>query len=167
MMHFWKNSIYPLLSTVLALGWKLRHFLDKVTLWHFQSTSKDLIWPKRILNYMHGSKSAILAIFQRALKNYEKVFFFWVPMNIKKDWKALECASSFMLSFILFNLMWEKECWKPSRWVSKFPFDNQHEYKKKNADARFLNQETLVSKSCKQILYLQKRKWKLCHQLIW
>jgi hypothetical protein len=43
MMHFGKNPIYPLLSAVLALGESLRHFLDKFTWWHFQSTSKEVI----------------------------------------------------------------------------------------------------------------------------
>jgi hypothetical protein len=38
-----------------------------VTWWHFQSTSKEVIWPKTFLNYMHGLKSAILAIFHRGL----------------------------------------------------------------------------------------------------
>ena len=65
MMHFWKNPIYPLLSSVLALGRSLRYFLDKVTWWHTQSTLEEVIWPKKILNYMHGLKSAILAIFQK------------------------------------------------------------------------------------------------------
>ena len=41
--------------------------MDKVTWWHFQSTSKEVIWPKNFLNYMHGLKSAILAIFQKEL----------------------------------------------------------------------------------------------------
>ena len=48
-------------------GWSLRHVLDKVTWWHFQSTSKEVIWPKKFLNYMHGLKSAISAIFQKGL----------------------------------------------------------------------------------------------------
>ena len=50
-MHFWKKPIYPLLSTVLALGQSLIHFLDKVTWWHFHSTSKEVIWPKKMLKY--------------------------------------------------------------------------------------------------------------------
>ena len=45
-------------------GRSLRHFLDKVKEWHFNSTSNEVIWPKKISNSMHGSKSAILAIFQ-------------------------------------------------------------------------------------------------------
>ena len=45
-------------------GRSLRHFLDKVRKWHFHSTSNEVIWPKKISNSMHGSKSAILAIFQ-------------------------------------------------------------------------------------------------------
>ena len=67
MMHFWKNPIHPLLFTVLALGRSLRHFLDKVTWWHFQSTSKQVIWPQKFLNYLHGLKSAILTLFQKGL----------------------------------------------------------------------------------------------------
>jgi hypothetical protein len=45
----------------------MRHVVDKVTWWHFQSTSKEVIWSIKILNYMHGLKSAILAIFQKGL----------------------------------------------------------------------------------------------------
>ena len=44
---FEKNPIYPRLSAVLAHGQSLRHFLNKVTWWHFQSTSKEVIWPKK------------------------------------------------------------------------------------------------------------------------
>ena len=68
MMHFLKNPIYPLLSAVLALGQSLRHFLDKVSWWHFQSTSKEVIWPQKFLNYMQQLESAILAIFQKGLE---------------------------------------------------------------------------------------------------
>jgi hypothetical protein len=39
--------------------------LDKVTWWHFQSASIEVIWPQNVLNYMHGLKSAILAIFRK------------------------------------------------------------------------------------------------------
>ena len=31
---------------------------------HFRNTSKEWFWPKKISNFMHGFKSAILAIFQ-------------------------------------------------------------------------------------------------------
>ena len=44
-------------------GRSLRHFFDKVRKWHFHSTSNEVIWPKKFTNSMHGSKSAILAIF--------------------------------------------------------------------------------------------------------
>jgi hypothetical protein len=30
--------------------------------WHFHSTSNEVIWPKKNLNSMHGTKSAILVI---------------------------------------------------------------------------------------------------------
>jgi hypothetical protein len=29
--------------------------------WHFHSASKEVFWAKKILNFMHGFKSAILA----------------------------------------------------------------------------------------------------------
>ena len=38
-----------------------------VTWWHFQSISKEVIWSQKCLNYMHGLKSAILAVFQNGL----------------------------------------------------------------------------------------------------
>ena len=68
---FYQKPLEPIFTKdarqPLWLGRSLRHFLDKVTWWHFQSTSKEVIWPKKILNYMHGLKSAILAIFQKGL----------------------------------------------------------------------------------------------------
>ena len=36
--------------------------MDKVTWWHFQSTSNEVIWPKIFLKSMHALKSAILVI---------------------------------------------------------------------------------------------------------
>ena len=42
-----------------------RNHKQKVKAWHFNSTSNEVIWPKKISHSMHGSKSAILAIFQR------------------------------------------------------------------------------------------------------
>jgi hypothetical protein len=69
--------------------------LDKITWWHFQGTSKEVIWSEFFLNYMHGKKSAIWAIFQKGLEwlcplsaalkthhSIRKVILFWVPMNI-------------------------------------------------------------------------------------
>ena len=53
------NPIYPLLSAFLST-W--RHILDKVTWWHLQSTSNEVIWPNKFLKSMHRLKSAILAI---------------------------------------------------------------------------------------------------------
>jgi hypothetical protein len=63
MMHFSNNPIHP----VYPIGGSLRHYLDKVTWWRFQSISKEVIWPKNVLNYMHGLKSVVLAIFQKGL----------------------------------------------------------------------------------------------------
>ena len=53
------NHFYP---PKYAHGRCLRHILDKITKWHFLRTSNEVIWPKKILNFMHGLKSAILAI---------------------------------------------------------------------------------------------------------
>jgi hypothetical protein len=46
-------------------GWGLRHFLDKVKEWHFNSTSNEVIWSKKISNSKHGSKSAIWQFFRQ------------------------------------------------------------------------------------------------------
>ena len=35
-----------------ALGRSLRHVLDKATWLHFQNTSKEVIWHKKILNFI-------------------------------------------------------------------------------------------------------------------
>ena len=53
-------QFYPL---VQALGQSLIHILDILTQWHFHSTSNEVI-----SNFMHGLKSAILAIFQKWLE---------------------------------------------------------------------------------------------------
>ena len=37
-----------------AHGQSLRHILDKITKWHFHSTSNEVIWPKKISNFIHG-----------------------------------------------------------------------------------------------------------------
>ena len=45
-----------------------------------------------ILGYALGAQKCIIA--------FEKLFLFWVPMNILKDWTAkLESAYSFMLKY--------------------------------------------------------------------
>ena len=46
-------------------GRSLRHLLDKVKQRYFYSTSNKVIWSKAISNSLHGSKGAILAIFQK------------------------------------------------------------------------------------------------------
>ena len=87
-------------------GRSLRHFLDKVKEWHFHCTSNEVIWSKKISNSMHGSKSAILAIFQTgpgwpgtvsaALKNpsweFKNSFCIgcrWIPSNAgRQNWRG-------------------------------------------------------------------------------
>ena len=41
--------------------------MEKVKEWHFNTTPNEVIWPKKISNFIHGYKSAILAIFQNGL----------------------------------------------------------------------------------------------------
>ena len=60
------NPIYPFYPLGSAHGWSLRHILDKFTKGTFYSTSNEVIWPKIFSNFMHGLKSAILAIFQQS-----------------------------------------------------------------------------------------------------
>jgi hypothetical protein len=42
------------------------HILDKFTEGNIHSMSNEVIWPKKILNFKHGLKSAILAFFQKS-----------------------------------------------------------------------------------------------------
>ena len=37
--------------------------MDIFCIWHFHDASKEVFWPKNILNFMQGLKNAILAIF--------------------------------------------------------------------------------------------------------
>jgi hypothetical protein len=34
--------------------------MDIFCIWHFHNASKEVFWPKKVLNFMHGFKSAIL-----------------------------------------------------------------------------------------------------------
>ena len=66
--------------------------------WHFHNTSKKYFWSKKIWNFMHRFKSAILAIFQfcqngtfepvhEIQKNFWPKAFFWsiMKMGIRKN----------------------------------------------------------------------------------
>ena len=39
----------------------LEKVMNNFSKWHFHNASKEVFWPKKILNFMHGIKSAILA----------------------------------------------------------------------------------------------------------
>ena len=41
----------------------LEQITNNFSKWHFHNASKEVFWPKKNLNFMHGFKSAILAIF--------------------------------------------------------------------------------------------------------
>ena len=69
----------------------LEQITNNFSKWHFYNASKEVFWPKKILNFMHGFESAILAIFtfcQRGLTGFQKFFSFRVPLNPKQAWKA-------------------------------------------------------------------------------
>ena len=58
------------------------HVMNIFSKWHFHYASKEYFWPKQILNFMHGFKSAILAIFHFCQNGtfepvYEIQNFFW------------------------------------------------------------------------------------------
>ena len=58
-----------------ALGRSLLHVLDKITWWHFQRTSKEVIWPQNFLNYMQGSN--LIKLDSHQSKIITKTLLFW------------------------------------------------------------------------------------------
>ena len=53
----------PFLYFFLHKSWiwgTLRHVMKKKSYCHFHNASKECFWPKKISNFMHGFKSAIL-----------------------------------------------------------------------------------------------------------
>jgi hypothetical protein len=73
--------------------------LDKVKAWHFHSFSNEVIWPKKILNYIQGLKSAILAIFETGLEwPLGRVLLVWsltIPHRISRILFVL-CSYEFL-----------------------------------------------------------------------
>ena len=67
----------------------LEKVMDIFCIWHFHNASKEVFWPKKISNFTHGFKSAILAIFpfsQNGSFEIQKLFwpkgFFWGIMKV-------------------------------------------------------------------------------------
>ena len=75
----------------------MSHNLDKITKWHFKSTSNEVICPQKVSNFIHRYKSAILAILKNglgwpcpvrlALKN---------PSQELKKYVCLGCADEYI-----------------------------------------------------------------------
>ena len=76
----------------------LGHVMDIFSYCNFHNASKECFWPKKFLNFMHGFKSAILAIFQfwqngtfEPVHEIQKKFwpkdFFWsiMKMTVKNN----------------------------------------------------------------------------------
>ena len=64
--HHWTSEKIPFLYFFLHKSWiwqTLGHVTKKNSYRHFHNASKECFWPKKFLNFMHGFKSAILAIF--------------------------------------------------------------------------------------------------------
>ena len=76
---------------------------------HFQSTSKEVIWSQNFFElhawvkkfpFSNFSFAQLVRPTQKGIIAFEKFFLFWVPMNIKKYWKAkLVIAYSFILKY--------------------------------------------------------------------
>ena len=65
--HHWTSEKIPFLYFFLHKSWiwqTLGHVTKKISYCHFHNASKEYFWPKKILNFMHRFKSAILAICQ-------------------------------------------------------------------------------------------------------
>ena len=60
------DPIHPLLSTWKSTWMEQRDFMNKFHEGLFFTTLNEVIWPQKISNFMHGLKSAILAIFQKS-----------------------------------------------------------------------------------------------------
>ena len=61
------NPIYPLLSKWIRTWTEPEEPIsEKLPKWHFLATSNEIIWPQKNSDFMHGLKSAILAIFQKS-----------------------------------------------------------------------------------------------------
>ena len=94
-------------------------FLDECTKGSFQSLSNEIIWPNFFSNFMHGLKSAILAIFQKsadwldwpcpvsaALHFYSLDFFLFSIFIFKYETNVRKSASPFGIQ-IQIQSMWE------------------------------------------------------------
>ena len=80
--HQWTSEKIPFLHFFLHKFWILQtlgHVTKKISYRHFHNASKECFWPKNFLNFMHGFKSAILAVFIMLQKN----FFFVKPKGIQ------------------------------------------------------------------------------------
>ena len=69
----------------------LGHVTKKNSYCHFHNASKKYFWPKKFLNFMHGFKSAILAIFQFWSSHLRRVTWYnrWIfDFGPKVQWSS-------------------------------------------------------------------------------
>ena len=58
--------------------------------WHFHNVSKEVFWPKKVLNFMHGLKSAILAEWKNCQNGtFEPVHEIQIFFGLKTSFEAL------------------------------------------------------------------------------
>ena len=72
--HHWTSQKIPFLYFFLHKSWiwqTLGHVTKKISYRQFHNASKECFWPKKILNFMHMFKSAILA----KMKNWQNGTF--------------------------------------------------------------------------------------------
>ena len=103
--HHWTSEKIPFLYFFLHKSWiwqTLGHVTKNFSYCHFHNAPKECFWPKKILNFMHGFKSAILAIFHfcqngtfEPVHEIQKFFwpkaFFWsiMKMGIRKFFRNM------------------------------------------------------------------------------
>jgi hypothetical protein len=73
--HFFFKSPFCTFSCINSGFGRPAHVMKKISNCHFHNASKECFWPKKNSDFMHGFKSAILAIFQLyAGKSTKRVF---------------------------------------------------------------------------------------------
>ena len=66
-------------------GRSLRHFLDKVKEWHFNSTSNEVIWPKKFQIPCMDQKVSFWQFFRQGRDGHARLFRpLRIPLRISK-----------------------------------------------------------------------------------
>ena len=77
----------------------LEQITNNFSKWHFYNASKEVFWPKKFLNFMHGFKSAILAEWKNCQNgtfeftrswslSFSNMTIFWQKTSFEALWKC-------------------------------------------------------------------------------